>query len=59
MSGKLASEEASKEPEGQKGKKAKDLGEERKRVTGLDWTGLDSAGRDWIELDWTTVVYFR
>jgi hypothetical protein len=46
MSGKFASEQASKESEGQKGKEAKDLGEERRRVTGLDWTGLGWTGRD-------------
>jgi hypothetical protein len=58
MSGKLASEEASKEPEGQKGKEAKDLVEERRRVTGMDWNGLDWTGLDCTRvdcawLDWT------
>jgi hypothetical protein len=52
MSGKFASEQASKESEGQKGKEAKDLGEERRRVTGLDWNGLDWTGLDGTRLDW-------
>lgn len=52
MSGKPASEEASNEPEEQKEKEAKDLGEERRRVTGLDWNGLDWTGLDGTRLDW-------
>jgi hypothetical protein len=53
MSGRLASQEASKESEGQKGKEAKDLGKERRRVTGLDWTGKGWTGPDWTGLGWT------
>jgi hypothetical protein len=60
-----ASLQASKEPKGQKGKEAKDLGEEREEGS-LDWTGLDGtrrdsaglglAGLDWTRLNWTGLL---
>ncbi len=53
MSSKLASEQGT--GEGQKGKEAKDLGQERRRVTGLDWKGLDWTGLEGARLDWAWV----